>query len=133
LFDPKSSVDFQGNTGPFIQYTYVRAKSVLKKNEHALKPVDNSIALNAYEKEVLKRLHEFPSVISESAKAYSPALLANYIFELVKDYNSFYQSTNILKEKNLELVNLRLSFSSLTARVIARGMNILGIEMPEKM
>jgi len=133
MFNPKESVDFQGNTGPFIQYTYVRAIAVLNKNDFSLTKVNPDLALNEFEKNVLKRIHDYPEVIKEAIKLYNPGVLANYIFELVKDYNSFYQSTNILKEQNKELINLRLSFSKLAAQVISSGMKILGVEMPERM
>ena len=133
MFNPEESVDFQGNTGPFIQYTYVRAKAVIKKAGKVVKPTMTNLLLSPAEKKVIKTLHDYPSVIQEAAKLYNPGVLSNYIFELVKDYNSFYQSTNILKEENLDLVDLRLNFSSLTARVIHSGMKLLGIDMPEKM
>lgn len=133
MFNPEESVDFQGNTGPFIQYTYVRAKAVIRKAKKIAKPSASNIVLSPAEKKVIKTLHDYPSVIQEAAKLYNPGVLANYIFELVKDYNSFYQSTNILKEENHDLVGLRLNFSGLTAQVIHSGMELLGIDMPEKM
>lgn len=133
MFNPEESVDFQGNTGPFIQYTYVRAKAVIRKAKKITRPSASNIVLSPAEKKVIKTLHDYPSVIQEAAKLYNPGVLANYIFELVKDYNSFYQSTNILKEENHDLVGLRLNFSGLTAQVIHSGMELLGIDMPEKM
>lgn len=133
MFNPEESVDFQGNTGPFIQYTYVRAKAVIRKAKKITRPSASNIVLSPAEKKVIKTLHDYPSVIQEASKLYNPGVLANYIFELVKDYNSFYQSTNILKEENHDLVGLRLNFSGLTAQVIHSGMELLGIDMPEKM
>ncbi len=133
MFNPEESVDFQGNTGPFIQYTYVRANSVIRKANKELNSIPAGTEISDAEKRIIKRVYDFSSVLEEAGKLYNPGILANYIFELVKDYNSFYQSTNILKEENEELVNLRLVFSKLTAQVIETGMRLLGIDMPQKM
>jgi arginyl-tRNA synthetase len=136
LFNPEESIDFNGNTGPFIQYTYARIQSVLrkatKKNIIIQKDID-SIALSSKEKDVLKRVSLFPSVINEAASNYSPAVIANYSYELVKEYNQFYHDHSILGESNEEIRNFRLILSSTVASVIKKGMNLLGIEMPERM
>jgi arginyl-tRNA synthetase len=136
LFNPEESIDFNGNTGPFIQYTYARIQSVLRKatekNIIIQKDID-SIALSSKEKDVLKRVSLFPSVINEAASNYSPAVIANYSYELVKEYNQFYHDHSILGESNEEIRNFRLILSSTVASVIKKGMNLLGIEMPERM
>jgi arginyl-tRNA synthetase len=136
LFNPEESIDFNGNTGPFIQYTYARIQSVLRKatekNIIIQKDID-SIALSSKEKDVLKRVSLFPSVINEAASNYSPAVIANYSYELVKEYNQFYHEHSILGESNEEIRNFRLILSSTVASVIKKGMNLLGIEMPERM
>ncbi len=133
MFNPAESIDFQGNTGPFIQYTYVRSKSVLNKSSNDLTNINLDLSLAESEKNVIKRIYDFPTILEESAKLYNPGIVANYIYELVKDYNTFYQNVNILKEKDVELVNLRLSFSKLTSQVIETGMGLLGIQMPDRM
>ncbi len=133
MFNPEESVDFQGNSGPFIQFTFVRAKSILRRATEEFEKVNVNIEISESEKKVITRLYDFPSVLKESAKLYNPAVLASYIYELVKDYNSFYQSTNILKEQDMDKVNLRLTFTALTADVIQNGMELLGIQMPERM
>ncbi|MFK7757457.1 MAG: arginine--tRNA ligase [Flavobacteriales bacterium] len=133
MFNPAESVDFQGNTGPFIQYTNVRANAILKKANALSDTIKRDLDISDSEKQVIKRLYDYSAVLAESAKLYNPGVLANYIYELVKDYNSFYQSTNILKEQDEDLVSLRLHFSRLTANVIKSGMKLLGIDMPERM
>jgi len=133
MFNPNDSVDFQGNTGPFIQYTYVRAHSLMNKAAKKELKINTDITLTDSELTVIKRLYEFPIVLKEAAKLYNPAVIANYTFDLVKDFNSFYQNTNILKEKNDELVDLRLAFTKLSAATIKNSMSLLGINMPTKM
>src|SRR5690606_35734524 len=133
LFDPKESVDFQGNTGPFIQYTYARIKSVLKKADYTtavqVKPKNISI----YERDLIQALGNFPFIIEASAKEYSPAQLANYAYELAKLYNKFYHEESILKAEDLIVKQFRLQLSSSTAKIIASSMKMLGIEVPERM
>jgi arginyl-tRNA synthetase len=131
LFNPEESIDLNGNTGPFIQYTHARIKSLLRKAEDIgdLTQVD----ILPEEKEILKQLVEFPSVLEEAAKNYSPALIANYLYELVKLYNRFFQSIYILNEEKTELKNMRLVMSKNVAKVIRNAMHLLGVNVPERM
>lgn len=131
LFNPEESIELNGNTGPFIQYAHARIKSLLKKAGQigALKET----TILPEEKEIIKQLVEFPSVVDEAAKNYSPALIANYSYELVKLYNTFYQSVPILIEENEDLKNMRLVLSENVAKVIKLSMHLLGIDVPEKM
>lgn len=137
LFNPAESVDFNGNTGPFIQYTYARIKSVLRKADdvgyEVSIPVDPSVELFKEEKELLKKLHDFPALVLQAAEMHSPAVIANYAFELASEYNRFYHELTILKEENLQSRGLRLSLSQFTAKVIASALWMLGIEVPERM
>jgi arginyl-tRNA synthetase len=137
LFNPAESVDFNGNTGPFIQYTYARIKSVLRKADEAGYDIsvtaDNSIVLHPEEKELLRKLHDFPALVLQAADMHSPAVIANYAFELASEYNRFYHELTILKEENLQSRGLRLSLSLFTAKVIANALWMLGIEVPERM
>ena len=132
MFDPKESIDFQGNTAPFIQYTYARIKSILRKASE-FNTVSTNIDLNEKEKGLIKLLHEFPQILTDAGKEYSPALVANYVYELAKDYNGFYHDHNILKEENEEVKNFRLQLSSFTATTIKNCMGLLGISVPERM
>ena len=135
LFNPAESVDFNGNTGPFIQYTYARIKSVLRKADEAGYEVSlaRSVELFKEEKELLKKLHDFPALVLQAAEMHSPAVIANYAFELASEYNRFYHELTILKEENLQSRGLRLSLSQFTAKVIANALWMLGIEVPERM
>jgi arginyl-tRNA synthetase len=136
-FNPKESIDFNGNTGSFIQYTYARIRSILRKAEEmGLQLTDsllNKTSLTEKEETLIQILSEFPAVIKESGETYSPALIANYIYDLVKEYNQFYHDYSILKEENDAVKNLRLIISANTAKVIKSGMSLLGIEVPERM
>ena len=132
LFDPKSSVDFQGNTGPFIQYTYARIQSIIRKaNFEYSNPV--SIKLHEKEKELLKQLAFFPETIQQAATNYSPAIIANYTYDLVKEFNSFYQNVSILGEENLEKKIFRVQLSKKVADTIKHAFSLLGIQVPERM
>lgn len=132
LFDPKESIDFNGNTGPFIQYTYARIQSLLRRADFDYtKPV--SIKLHIKEREVIKHLQEFPQVIQNAAHNHSPALLANYTYDLVKAFNSFYQSVSIFAADNTNDKIFRIQLSSKVAVVIQTAFRLLGIEMPERM
>jgi arginyl-tRNA synthetase len=137
LFDPKESVDFQGNTGPFMQYTYARIQSILRKADFdtAVLPAFEGQESFLHEKEValLKQLFLFPETIQLAAQHYSPALVANYTFDLVKAFNSFYQNVSILGESNEELKVLRVALSKKVAQVIQDALGLLGIEVPERM
>ena len=132
LFDPEESIDFNGNTGPFIQYTYARIQSLIRKSDitiSSLKVVD----INDEEKDLIKKILEFPSQIQESAKTYNPSLIANYIYELVKQYNSFYQKNPVLNCDNEDLGIFRLAISDMVGNIIKNSMRILGIEVPNQM
>ena len=136
-FNPKESIDFNGNTGPFIQYTHARIKSVLRKaTEQAIdfSSLSNK-GLDISEKEsyLIQLLTEFPEVVRQAGEEFSPALIANYIYELVKEYNQFYHDFTILKEENSDLKQFRLVLSESIASVIKTGMNLLGIDVPERM
>ncbi|MDR1814077.1 MAG: arginine--tRNA ligase [Tannerella sp.] len=139
-FNPKESIDFNGNTGAFIQYTYARIRSVLRKAEDEQpgwfsKPVKFSAdtPLNDKEMAVIQTLTEYPAVVKEAADTYSPALIANYVYDLVREYNQFYHDYSILHEENDAVKQLRLLMSASTAKVIRNGMSLLGIEAPERM
>lgn len=134
-FNPKESIDFNGNTGPFIQYTYARIRSVLRKADEAgLRGADFSTVVPG-EREVtlIRRLSDFPSVVKEAGRSYSPALIANYVYDLVKEYNQFYHDCSILKEEDAATRAMRLELSAVTADVVRRGMGLLGINVPERM
>ena len=133
LFNPDESIDFNGNTGPFIQYTHARIKSLLKKASSDLCNIDSDIEILPKEKEIIRLLHEYPSVIKLAGENRSPALIANYAFDLAKEYNGFYQEITILKEENEDLRNFRLTLSVFTANTIKSAMGLLGIEVPERM
>ena len=132
LFDPKESIDFNGNTGPFIQYTHARIKSILRKNKLELK-IDKDLKLSLKEKELIKLILDFPKLVQESASSFSPAIIANYVFELVKEFNSYYQSTTILKADKDEVISFRVSLAKKTAYIIEKGMSLLGVSVPERM
>ena len=134
-FNPKESIDFNGNTGPFIQYTYARIRSVLRK------AAESGFAIGSYsdvvpgEKEIalVQRLADFPAVVAEAGRTYSPALIANYVYDLVKEYNQLYHDCSILREYDEAVRSLRLCLSEVTADVVRRGMSLLGISVPERM
>ncbi|MFK8043847.1 MAG: arginine--tRNA ligase [Crocinitomicaceae bacterium] len=132
LFDPAESVDLNGNTGPFIQYTHARIASVLKAGGER-NTVSDKVDLHDSERELIKTILEFPMVIKEAGQELSPALIANYSYNLVKQYNSFYQSVSILKEDDKAKVNLRLQISSVVGEIINKSMRLLGIEVPNQM
>ena len=134
LFNPQESIDFNGNTGPFVQYTYARNRSVLRTSDEA----DAATDITAYEPnekeiEIIQRIADFPSVVSEAGRTYSPALIANYVFELAKGYNQFYHDYSILKEENGVARAFRLHLSRTVADIIRRGFSLLGVEVPERM
>ncbi|UJH66605.1 arginine--tRNA ligase [Allomuricauda sp. SCSIO 65647] len=135
LFNPEESVDFQGNTGPFIQYTYARIQSILRKAENIgiSTVLDMTITLHEKEKELLKLVQLFPEKIQEAADNYSPALIANYTYDLVKEFNSFYQQVSILGETDEEKRNFRVLLSKKVGEVIQSAFKLLGIEVPERM
>lgn len=133
LFDPKESVDFAGNTGPFIQYTYARIQSIIRKADFDFSNAISGYTLGEKEKELIKQIALFPEIIENSAKTYSPALIANYVYDLVKEYNSFYQSTPILATENQTDKIFRVQLSKKVADTIKAGFSLLGIEVPERM
>lgn len=136
-FNPKESIDFNGNTGPFIQYTYARIRSVMRKALEAgidYNKVDMSDVVPV-EKEIdlIQRLAAYPATVSESGRSYSPALIANYVYDLVKEYNQFYHDYSILREEKESVRAFRLMLSANVAKVVSSGMGLLGIEVPERM
>ncbi len=134
-FNPKESIDFNGNTGPFIQYTYARIRSVLRKAADAGYKAEGYEAVEPNEKEIslIQHLADYPAVVAEAGRTYSPALIANYVYDLVKEYNQFYHDYSILNEADSSVRALRLALSEEVARVVKSGMSLLGIEVPERM
>lgn len=135
-FNPKESIDFNGNTGSFIQYTYARIRSLLHKAEElgiTLPATFAGFTISTKEQELIAKVAEYADVVEEAARTYSPAVIANYVYDLVKEYNQFYHEFSILKEENEELRAFRLALSEVVARTIAAGFSLLGIEMPERM
>ena len=132
LFDPKESIDFQGNTGPFIQYTYARIQAILRKADFDLS-AKIDVSLHPKEKELLKQLELFPEVIQNAALQHSPALVANYTYDLVKEFNSFYQNVSILGADNLNEKVFRVQLSKAVAQTIKNAFSVLGIQVPERM
>lgn len=134
LFDPNESIDFQGHTGPFIQYTHARIRSVLSKAGYTTKiSADYPASLTLLEKELIVVLAKYPDVVQSAASEYSPAMIANYIYELAKLYNKFYHEESILKAEDLKVKNFRLDLSAAASAVIRKGMKLLGIRVPERM
>ncbi|MGJ8659612.1 MAG: arginine--tRNA ligase [Cellulophaga fucicola] len=133
LFNPEESVEFQGNTGPFIQYTYARIQSILRKSDFDYSVAVDGNELHKKEKELLKQMQMFPSVIQNAAQNYSPALVANYTYDLVKEFNSFYQNVPILPEEDLEKKIFRVQLSKKVGEIIKSAFALLGIEVPERM
>lgn len=133
-FNPKESIDFNGNTGPFLQYTYARIQSLLRKvKEAGISETFGAVAPQEKEITLIQRLADFPSVVSEAGKNYSPALVANYVYELVKEYNQFYHDCPIMKETDEEVRAFRIALSRTVCNVIARATGLLGMEVPERM
>ena len=132
LFDPKSSVDFNGNTGPFIQYTYARINSIFTKSRSKFSDFESNITLDTKEKHIIKKLMLFPFVIEQAGNQMNPSLIANYIYDLVKNFNSYYQSTTILVH-NDSVRSLRLSICDKVGHIIKNSMGLLGIDVPERM
>jgi arginyl-tRNA synthetase len=136
-FNPIESIDFNGNTGPFIQYTYARIKSVFRKAEqigiHAEQGKLSEAKVGTKEIELIKLLRKFSGTVSTSAMGYSPAIIANYCYELSREYNQFYHDYSILGEGEVAIRNFRLVLSRVTSEIIYTGMWLLGIEMPERM
>ena len=135
LFNPKESIDFNGNTGPFIQYTHARICSILRKAEESgiKSAIAPDVVLSPKEIRIVQMLASYPQKVAEAADALSPALIANYCYELAKEFNQYYHDTSILREPDRKLLEMRLSLISTTARVLRSAMGILGIELPERM
>ncbi len=132
LFNPEESIDFNGNTGPFIQYTYARIQSLLTKASFEFKEID-TIDLRQSEKELIMQLANYKAVVARAAEALSPALVANYVYDLVKSYNSFYQSSPILNQEDKNITQFRLNLSDLTAKTIKKSLSLLGIGTVNRM
>lgn len=132
-FDPKESIDLNGHTGPYIQYGFARIKSLLNKASFENIFSTESLELSEKELEVIKVIGDFPEILVTSAREFSPSILANYLFSLVKSYNSFYQDSPVIKEQNEDLKLFRMQLSDLTSRILEKGMGVLGVEMPDRM
>ena len=133
MFNPQESIDFNGNTGPFIQYTYARIQSIKRRAGQLPEKPERPSSLQEREVELIKNIAEFPALIQKAAAAHSPALVANYVYELVKMYNSYYQNVPMLSAEDASVRTFRVQLSDLVGRVIRTGMYILGIEVPERM
>jgi arginyl-tRNA synthetase len=143
IFNPKESIDFNGNTGPFIQYTYARIQSVLRKaSEEGItgycdsilqSPIDVKVPINDKEENLIQVLSGLPAIVCEAADNFSPAIIANYIYDLAKEFNQFYHDYSILKEENVALKMFRLVLSRNVGKVIETGFSLLGIKVPERM
>jgi arginyl-tRNA synthetase len=133
LFNPEESIDFNGNTGPFLQYTYARIRSVLRRAEE--QPVADQITAIPNEKEtiLIRKVSDFAGAVAEAGRTYSPALIANYCYDLAKEFNQFYHDYSILKEEDANVKALRLLISAVVARTLKAGVALLGMEMPERM
>jgi arginyl-tRNA synthetase len=131
-FDPRESVDFNGNTGPFIQYTYARIRSVLRKGTDVPKTVGKQV-INDKEVALVRLMYDYPEVINESARTLNPSLVANFLYDLAKEFNQFYHDHSILNAEEEEVVGLRLVLADAISRIIESGMDLLGIEVPERM
>lgn len=134
LFNPKESIDFNGNTGPFLQYTYARIRSICRKAVDELAACSYAQAVpNEKEQALIQKIADFPETIAAAGRTYSPALIAKYCYELAKEYNQFYHDYQILREEDAPTRCLRLNLSAVTARTLRQGVALLGIEMPERM
>ena len=133
LFNPEDSVDFNGNTGPFIQYTYARIKSLLKKVENHDKEIDELSKIDIREKNIIKHLLEYPEIVYQAGESYSPALISNYIYDLVKYYNVFYQNLSIVGTEDVSLKRFRITLSRKVSQIIFSGCSLLGIDVPDRM
>ena len=135
LFDPEASVDFQGNTGPFIQYTYARIRAIIRKSEEAISEMQSfsNLELHEKEKEILNLLGQYPDTIQSAAKQFSPAIIANYTYDLVKEFNSFYQNISILGAENTALMNFRVNLCRTVGHTLKNAFGLLGIQVPNRM
>jgi arginyl-tRNA synthetase len=134
LFNPQESIDFNGHTGPFIQYTYARIRSILRKGGYVdFSACKHPMELLPKEKELLRWIYEFPQAVNEASDTYSPAVVANYVYDLARVFNQFYHEINILRETDEICREFRIGLSALCGRIICDAMDLLGIEVPEKM
>lgn len=133
LFNPEESIDFNGHTGPFIQYAHARIQSLIAKYGKPVSTTAQSVALNSFERNLHLKIYQYPATIDEAASTYNPAVLANYIFELVKEFSSFYQNVSILNADEQALIDYRIQLVSVVARIVKSGMKLLGIQVPERM
>ena len=138
LFNPEESIDFNGNTGPFIQYTHARIKSILRKSEAAGVPgevrmPDALCAMSPMEIRLVKMLSQYQSKLAEAGASLSPAVVANYCYDLAKEFNRYYHDTPILREEDKDLMRMRLVIAGTVAETLRKAMSILGIELPERM
>ena len=138
LFNPKESIDFNGNTAPFIQFNYVRIQALLRKATAEEKydlneQKDSNINISPKEKELIIKLHNYSSTLQQSAREYSPALIANYAYELAKDYSQYYHDTPVFKESNQELILFRLQLAKTIGAYIQEALRLLGINVPDRM
>ena len=133
LFNPKESIDFNGNTGPFLQYTYARIQSVIRRAGDFPEKVSEDVSPNEKESALIQKLADFPEVVKEAGNNYSPALIANYCYDLAKEYNQFYHDYSILKEEDKKVRDLRLLISQETGVVLKKAAGLLGMEMPDRM
>ena len=136
-FNPKESIDFNGNTGSFIQYTYARIRSVLRKAaEQGIElptTLPNGIEISEKEEHLIQSIADYAAIVKEAGRLYSPACVANYVYDLVKEYNQFYHDFSILREENEDLKRFRLVLSANVAKIVKSGMALLGIDVPERM
>jgi arginyl-tRNA synthetase len=136
-FDPRESIDFNGNTGPFIQYSYARINSLLDKardnNITMPRQIDDQISLNEKETQLVKLIHKFPVVISEAAEQMNPSEIANFVYDIAKEYNQFYHDNPVIKAESSKKIDLRIMLSIQVAKVIREGMWLLGIDLPKRM
>ena len=138
MFNPEDSIQFQGHTGPFIQYTHARIAAILRnadelKIDHHQSYVNVEWNLHETERDLIATLNEYIKDLMEAADSFAPSIIANYCFELAKNYNRFYTEVSIFKERNIERRNFRVALSSQTAKTIKHGMSLLGINVPERM
>ena len=133
LFNPEESIDFHGFTGPFIQYTYARIRSILRRTDIKNNIVHASYEMQPIERELLAVMYKMPQIIQEAAKEYDPSVIANYVYSIAKTYNKFYGECHVLTANTIEEKDFRVTLSALTGRMIQRGLNLLGIEVPERM
>jgi arginyl-tRNA synthetase len=142
VFNPKESIDFNGNTGPFIQYTYARIQSVLRKAEETglclsgpqfPATIDPDVPINEKEENLIQLMSEFPTIVQEAGDNFSPAIIANYVYDLVKEYNQFYHDYSILKEENGKIKKFRLVLSQNIGKIIKTAFTLLGINVPKRM